>query len=163
MTTHRINLYGHDLKGTDLYIDQVHIIFRPSSEITVFDAGDDATKPWRAESSQLLIRTTPGERHLLLATPSTYNTHEDTVRSPVAPITYSSALCVTPDAEGAEDMWCRTYRPVRDMPVARNVFSLTDLSIELIFPLLLEDSRTTLKQIPNYRIIKVLCEFSLDK
>lgn len=163
MTTHRINLNGHDLHGLRLHLDQVHIIFRPSSDITVFQNGDDSTLPWRAETSQLLVRTTPGERHLLLTTNSNHTTTEVTNKCPVLPTTYSSALSIVPDTEGAEDMWCRTYRPVRDMPVAHHFDQLTELSIELIFPLLLEDTRTTIKQIPDYRIVKILCEFSLDK
>lgn len=164
MTEHALTLRDA-ISCSKLHLDQVHIIFRPSSDIpsTQFVPGDTSTLTWRAETSQLLVRTTPGERHHLYATSSDDTTSNDVMRQVHRPVTYSAALTVTPDSEGAEDMWCRTYRPVRDLPVAHHLFNTTELRIELLFPLLMEDTRTTLKQIPNYRIIKVLCEFSLDK
>lgn len=164
MTTHALTL-REGLTCDRLHLDQVHIIFRPSASITTseFIRGDSADLSWRAETSQLLIRTTPGERHTIYVTASSDDTFQSVVRSPHMSLTYSAALSVCPDAEGSEDLWCRTYRPVRDMPVAHHLYHSSELSIELLFPLLIEDERTQLQQIPDYRILKVLCEFSVDK
>lgn len=164
MTRYGVNLPNDPLDCAKLHLDQVHIIYRPTADISSFTTGDDNTKTWRAETSQLYVRTTPGDRHTLYAVSSTNPVNESSASTNVVmPVTYSSALTVVPDTEGSEDLWCRTYRPIRDLPVATDVRNCRELIIELLFPLLMADHRTTLTQIPDYRIIKVLCEFSLDK
>lgn len=164
MTRHTLNLPNDPLDGSRLHLDQVHIIYRPTTDITVFTTGDDNTKSWRAETSQLYVRTTPGDRHTLFAVSSSSPLYETSAStSVVMPTTFSAALTVVPDSEGSEDLWCRTYRPIRDLPVATNLQQCREITVELLFPLLMADHRTTLSQIPDYRIIKVLCEFSLDK
>ena len=162
---------GGGLTARHLHLDQVHIIFRPNADIgpTEFIAGDDNTKTWRAETAHLFVRTMPGEQHLLFSSgtsqdgvslqgeiSSPHHTHRDPARS----LVYSAALSLVPDVEGNEDYWCRTYRPVRDIPLANYVMNVSEMTIELMFPLLLHDSPFI--EVPNYRILKVLCEFSVD-
>lgn len=134
-----------------LHLDQVHIIFRPSSDITTFQAGDAADKTWRAETMQLYVRTNPGNEY-----PVFHN--QDGAR----PLTYTQALTLTPDVEGNEDYWCRTYRPLRDVPIWQGLNGCTEMDIELLFPILFQDPRSPLEQIPDYRIVKVICSFSAE-
>ena len=136
-----------------LHLDQVHIIFRPTSDIptNIFVTGDDATKTWRAETSQLYVRTNPGNEFPVF--------HQDMGKRP---LTYSQALTLTPDVDGSEDYWCRTYRPLRDTPIWQGLNACTEIDIQLMFPILSQDSRSTLEQIPSYRILKVICHFSAE-
>lgn len=137
-----------------LHLDQVFIIFRPTTDIGAqeFTAGDDATKSWRAETMQLYVRTDPGHEHPVFSESPGYR-----------PLTYSSALTLCPDVEGSEDYWCRTYRPLRDVPIATGLNGCTEMNIELLFPALFKDpTPESLEQIPDYRILKVICHFSAD-
>lgn len=154
------NLAGITAKS--LHLDQVHIIFRPTSDMTTFEIGDDINSNWRMETTQLMVRTNPGNQHILYATNSDQPESMSVVREPMRSVIYSAALMVTPDIDGVEDYWCRTYRTTRDLPVAENLINVSELNIELIFPLLFADNlRST--HVPNNRIIKVLCEFSVNQ
>lgn len=158
------------LNGKALHLDQVHIWFRPTATIGAleFVAGDANTKNWRVETYQLLVRLIPGERFTLYCVESgTDGGDYQTSRNPERTLTYSAALTESPDVEGTEDYWCRTFRPVRDIPVCKNLDGVSEMSIELLFPLLYQSSSLNntippLTQVPDYRILRVLCEFSLD-
>lgn len=156
----------HNIGGItakSLHLDQVHVIFRPSDQITQFMNGDDATKNWRVETSQLLVRTNPGNQNILYNTDADPLTSSSVVRDPVRCLMYSSALALVPDTDGPEDYWCRTYRPVRDLPIAHYLTNVSELSIDLLFPLLFSDKTAPSTFVPNYRILKVLCEFSVNQ
>ena len=182
MTKHRVTLRGLGsggdpcggcgLTARHIHLDQVHIIFRPNADIgpSEFATGDDNAKTWRAETSHLFVRTMPGEQHLLFSSGTQDGvpgestlTSPSTTREPTRSLVYSAALSLVPDVEGNEDYWCRTYRPVRDVPIANYVMNVSEMAIELMFPLLYNDSQVPLVDVPNYRILKVLCEFSVDR
>ena len=171
MSEHRIVLRGenhhHTEQGThtgltcsELHLDQVFIVFRPTANITAteFTSGDSANINFRAETIQLLVRTQPGYSHVFYFVPGDTADHLVSAISPIRRLLYSNAYTVTPDMEGAEDYWCRTYRPVRDNPIAVDMNNISDLSIELIFPLLTNVAWNN--HVPNYRILTVMCEFS---
>lgn len=162
--------------GDAVHLDQVTIQFRPNDDIlsTEYQERDRAELTLRAETMNLMVRTDPGERFILYteeALPLLINDNPfvDAPRSGDVGISqrstsYSCALAVTPDIEGTEDYWCRTYRPIRDLPIIRDyVGNLSQFKIELIFPLLFADSRSAFQTIPDYRILKVYCEFSIRK
>jgi len=159
-----VNVNG--LTGRALHLDQVHIWFRPSATITSteFVKGDSTDYNWRVETYQLLVRVTPGQRFTYYCIESgTDGGDTQTSRRPERNVQYSTAMSVTPDVEGAEDYWCRTYRPVRDMPVTTDLNEVSQLTIELIFPMLFQAiGDTSQTSIPDYRVLRVVCEFSLD-
>lgn len=147
----------------ELYLDQVYIVFRPTSQITAneFVAPDANTYNWHTETDQLLVSIDPGFKFPLYSVGSNTEDHVNTAYNPLAISSYSASLSVTPTPEGPEGYWCRTYRPIRDNPVAIHLKDISQLDIELLFPLLLDNSiNPTLRQVPNYRILRVLCEFS---
>lgn len=158
MTSRRVLMRTWSAPGgitcKNLHLDQVFIIFRPTSDIASleFKTGDDDTKTWRAETLQLYVRMDPGNE---------YPVFEGTQGS--TPLTYSCAMAVTPDVEGVEDYWCRSYRPLRDLPVATDLHGCTEMRVELLFPTLFRNPTPgTLEQIPDYRILKVICHFSAE-
>lgn len=173
MTRRRFTLRGVDggnhqgITARHLHLDQVHVIFRPNGDIQTaeYTTGDDSTKTWRAETSHLLVRTMPGEQHLLFSTGTQDGVPESSaaIREPTRSLVYSSALSLVPDVDGNEDYWCRTYRPVRDIPVANCLIGVSEIDIELMFPLLFNDNKAPFTDVPNYRILKVLCEFSVER
>lgn len=147
-----------------LHLDHVQILFRPSHSIDLveFQPHDSNTKTWRVETAQLMVRIKPGVEHTLYTVPaSSTPTYEQTIKQPVKAITYSSALSLVPATAGDEDYWQRTYRPIRDTPVAFDLEGITELEIEIFFPNLLVDE-SNFRTVPNYRILQVYCEFSLD-
>ena len=75
--------------------------------------------------------------------------------------TYSAALASTFNLVNDESYWCRTYRPIRDLPVVTDTSHLSEWTLELFFPGLLGDSRSLGTAVPDYRILKVYCEFSV--
>ena len=171
MTSHTVMLRrGHSthhgypgMSCRELYIDQVYIVYRPTDQITVgeFVAPDNATYNWHTETDHLLVNTSPGFQYPLYSVGGDTADHVTTSYNPVSLASYSCALSVTPGGEGVEDYWCRTYRPIRDIPVATNLHDVNELRIKLMFPLLLDNTiNQSLRQVPNYRILRVLCEFS---
>lgn len=147
-----------------LHLDQVQIVFRPSSDINVgeFVTGDSLDKTWRVETYQLMVRTHPGVCHTLYVTSPTDEV-ATTAKQPTRAVHYSASMSLIPNVEGNEDYWVRTYRSVRDMPVAYQVDQMNEIEIELLFPLILADSNSPLDRIPDYRILKVYCEFSINR
>lgn len=176
MSTCRMNLRdaGGDAAGQSgggltceaLYLDQVHIQFRPESNIasTEFMTGDDATKNWRAETAELYARISPGRRsvcYTLGATqPLPTSGSESVAVQPRASLVYTTALHVTPHMGGNEDLYCRTYRPLRDLPVATRLQNVCELTVDLLWPLLQGDPRAAAWFVPNYRIMRVICDFT---
>lgn len=146
-----------------LHLDQVTVLFRPSTDIgsTEFQQGDSATLPWRVETSQLMVRIRPGVQHILYTANADTSPVQETIQHPTQSLVYSSSLSLVPDTEGVEDYWQRSYRPVRDCPVSNDLDSISELDIQLLFPLLFTNM-TNGTTVPNYRILKVYCEFSLD-
>lgn len=163
-------------RDVTVHIDQVTILFRPVSGTGAIDPSeyvppDNANLPWHVETDQLMVRCSPGVRYPLyvgddpkITKTSNIPYREDvgTDREHVQRVcTYSCALACTPNQVNDESYWCRTYRPVRDLPVVRDTSHLTELTLELFFPTLLGDSQMAGTFVPDYRIHKVFCEFSL--
>lgn len=111
-----------------------------------------------------MVRIRPGVEHLLYAVNADTASTDMFIKQPAQSLIYSSSMCLAPNVEGVEDYWQRTYRPVRDLPVSNNLNEVTEIDIQLLFPLLFTNTSGTMKytQVPNYRILKVYCEFSLD-
>lgn len=163
----------HPYELWDVYLDQVHLILNPVDNLTAAAAdptsgfswqkGDDANYDYRVETYQLLVRFDPnGERFMLYAEPAVDPTREESARSVVNPVQYSSSLFLHPGTD-LGDKHNRVYRPIRDLPIAQNVapFQTTNpLSIELLWPVLLANDPTVPTTIPDYRILRVMCDFS---
>jgi len=157
----------------DIYLDQVHIILNPVEELILADAdplnpftyvtGDSAIYDFRVETYQLLVRFDPnGERHLLYTEGATDPNASQQVGSVLTPLVYSSSL--TLQNVDAGDKYNRVYRPVRpEVPIAQNVapyhFS-SPLSVQFLWPILMSNENGILSFVPDYRILRVLCDFS---
>lgn len=157
-----------------VHVDQVNIIFRPNTAIgpDEYVAPDTDKLTWHAETDNLLLRCTPGVRHPLYvgddpATGSAGNpvahTRDDghDTGHVQRVCTYSAALATTWNQVGDESYWCRSYRPIRDLPVLVGGSNLSEWTLELIFPFLLGDSQMARTSVPDYRIQKVYVEFSV--
>lgn len=164
MQIHRSQQLLADGRLACLHLDQVQIVFRPSADIEPgeFIAGDTLDKTWRVETYQLMVRTHPGVCHTLYVTAPTDEVNT-TAKQPLKAVHYSASLSLVPNVEGNEDYWVRTYRPIRDMPVAYQVDQMNDIEIELFFPLLMGDKSAPSDRVPDYRILKVYCEFSINR
>ena len=152
--------------GRAVHLDQVHVQFRPSTSIAAgeFQAGDGPQFDWRAETQTLYVRTTPGARHTLYTRSAQADASETTVRCPHRPLVYSGALHAVPQMAGDQDLWCRTYRPLRDLPVVEGDAveqGLSELGIKLLWPLLQDDTQAAATYVPDYRMLRVLCDFSV--
>lgn len=147
-----------------LHLDQVTVLFRPTAYITAneFKDGDSLDLPWRVETSQLMVRIRPGVEHMLYTVNADVPPFESTIKQPTQSLTFSSSLSLVPNVEGVEDYWQRSYRPVRDLSVANDLQEVTQLDIQLLFPMLFTSSTLKYTTVPDYRILKVYCEFSLD-
>lgn len=178
MNTMRFNLRDclSTATGTDgltcrrLHLDQVHIQFRPSTQIgtTEFRTGDNSTLEWINETLQLYVRTTPGARHVLYTSgnyPSQTNVDWSVEPHPQRSLVYSAALSAAhaTSADG-DDTFCKSYRPIRDLPVLEHVAGLTEIQVDLLWPLLQGDlTRLVWWSVPDYRILRVICEFSFTQ
>jgi hypothetical protein len=160
----------------ELYLDQVHIKFRPTDTISTgeppffapreFIKEDDSTMHWRAETMELYVAITPGVRYSMFTqraqTEYVDESENGTVVQPNRTLQYSSALYLTPGiGMDGDNFWNRTYRPLRDIPVAYDLNVVSELTIELLWPLLQGDDRVASWQVPDYRILSVICDFSL--
>lgn len=172
MSRHRIALRQEPLTCRKLHLDQVYIMFRPSTAIGEDEfMGSDATeKSWYPETQQILVHTTPGVRNVFFTVDPDTPSHVETISHPNRSLVYSAALSwipVTVTAGTESNFWCRTYRPIRDLPVAFDLNQVTELDIELFFPLLQGGSGNSapidLTFVPDYRIYKVYIEFSIDR
>lgn len=172
MSTARFNLrdaltaYGlSGLTCRHLHLDQVHIQFRPSKladgtaniQDAEFRTGDSRNYDWTNETLQLYVRLTPGEEFVLYTIPAYSPSAE---RS----LVYSSALTAAHSTSATvPDAYCRTYRPIRDLPVLNDVHLLSELKVDLLWPLLQGDpDKTVWWSVPDYRILRVICEFSYE-
>lgn len=152
---------------SNLHLDQVTVLFRPSSDIQPAEylPGDDGTFSWRVETAQLMVRIRPGVEHVFYAVNGDTTNTDMFIKQPNESLIYSCSMCIAPNVEGVEDYWQRTYRPVRDIPVSRNLNDISEIDIQLLFPLLFTTTSTSgikYSSVPDYRILKVYCEFSLD-
>lgn len=154
-----------------LHLDQVHIHFRPngtSTDPVIQDAeyrpGDDRSKDYLAETLQLYVRLSPGDRHVLYTSGRADTTLSDpsSVPHPQRSLVYSTALTASHNTgfDQGGDAYCRSYRPIRDLPALQHVAHLSELQVDLLWPLLQGDSTNTWWSVPDYRIYRVICEFS---
>lgn len=147
-----------------LYLDQVHIRFRPTTEIASgeYTGGDSASRTWRDETTELYVRTSPGRRSVCytLAAQDPIQPSDGTVTQPRVSLVYTAALHVTPEASDTATV--RTYRPLRDLPVATYLSNVSELTVDLLWPLLQGQAATTPGSwyVPNYRIDRVICDFT---
>lgn len=145
-----------------LYLDQVIVELRPASEIdpAEFRDGDDAARDWLGPTSELYVRTSPGRRsvgYVLGATDAIQQ--PDGAIQPRANLVYTTALHAVPDSTG--NPLQRAYRPLRDLPIATHLFNVSELTVDLLWPLLQADrTRHPTWYVPNYRIHRVLCDFT---
>lgn len=154
---------GQGLTCEGLHLDRLLVWYTPNDAAILtgkFLGTDTNLKTWRAETKIVNIRVTPGERFTLL-TRSKTSTDEDTVTHPTTHLIYSGSLHETPYTGGLnEDYWCRSYTPTRDSPVARNLHQVTELQLDLLWPLLQGDPTAPFPFVPEYRLERVLAEFS---
>lgn len=158
----------------DIYLDQVHIILNPVDTLKEADAdpanpftyvtGDSDAYDFRVETYQLLVGFDPnGERHRMYTESAVDPNVSEQVDNVIVPVVYSSSMTLH-TAVDAGDKNNRIYRPVRpDQPIAQNVASYhfaSPLSVELMWPILYANQSGILSYVPNYRILRVLCDFS---
>ena len=156
---------GEGLTCTALHLDQVHIIFVPSAApilASLFRSGDGPSVRWRAEGQFLNVLLTSGERYILATRPTTAGTTQDTqVSRPEQTLVYRVSLANTPYTGAPEkEFWCRSYRPIRDTPAAQHLQDVSEIQVDLFWPLLQGDPNAIWWAIPDYRIQRVICEFS---
>lgn len=156
---------GQGLSCEGLHLDQLHIWFVPNtapSLVGKFEGSDDNTKTWRAETKIVNVCVTPGERYTLLTRPKTATESDSaTVHRPDINQIYSVSLHDTAYTGGGdEDFWCRSYAPTRDSPVARNLLCVGEIQLDLRWPLLQGDPTAAASYVPEYRLERVLAEFS---
>lgn len=157
----------HGLTAKELHLDQVTVWFRPSDRIdpSEFAPGDGVAYSWTGETRELLVRTRPGHRFTMHAITNEGSQHMDqeTIREPLRSIQYSAALSQVPNGGTSSDTttkWIRAYRPVRDLPVAQNLSGVSEVEIELLWPALFADGEMIYQKVPDYRILKILAQFS---
>lgn len=152
--------------GVTVHVDQIVVIFRPTSGSGAigdaeYVAPDTKEYTWHTETDQLMLRCNPGARHPFYVGDDPSQSGPGDRGSVQRPATYSAALAVTPNSVGDENYWVRTYRPVRDLPVIQDTSNLSEWTLELFFPFCMGDSGVFRTSVPDYRILKVLCEFSV--
>lgn len=169
MSRHRVSFRPEGLTCRRLHLDQVYIMFRPTTNIPddAFVGTDSKLKSWYAETQHLLVRTRPGVVNTLFTVDPNTPAHTETVSQPDRSVAYSGALTAVPTtaSTGTEaNFWCRAFRPVRDLPVAVDLDGVHELDIELFFPLLFGNDVTDfVPSVPNYRILKIYLELSVDR
>lgn len=167
----RFNLRDHLSWGTltcdTLHLDQVHVQFQPNDRIpdAALRPPDSKDFDWQAETLQLYVRITPGHRHTLYnqSDPVTAAAGQGGGQLTQRSLVYSSALSASPytGATGGTDAYCRSYRPIRDLPVSTNLLGVSEIQVDLLWPLLQGGPANAVWwNVPDYRIVRVLCEFS---
>lgn len=146
-----------------LYLDQVDVQFRPTADIgsTEFQSGDNATRDWRDETTSLYVRTSPGRRSVCytLGAQEPLQTSSDGAVIPRTSLIYTTSLHIVPEASTSELV--RTYRPLRDLPIATQLTNVSDLTVDLLWPLLQGKSVGPGEWfVPDYRLDRVLCDFT---
>lgn len=145
-----------------LFLDQVLVEFRPATDIepSEYQQGDTVDRDWLGPTTELYVRTSPGRRSVCytLGANEIVQSTDGTVQ-PRASLVYTTALSLLPDASGSANQ--RVYRPLRDLPVATHLQNVSEINVDLLWPLLQAD-RTTHPTwfVPNYRIQRVLCDFT---
>lgn len=147
-----------------LYLDQVLVEFRPTADIALseYQDGDSASRDWMGPTTELYVRTSPGRRSVgyVLGANDAVQSPDGTVQ-PRASLVYTAALSLVPDTGSGNATLQRVYRPLRDLPVATHLFNVSELSVDLLWPLLQSDrTHHPTWYVPNYRIAKVLCDFT---
>lgn len=147
-----------------LHLDQLHIWFTPNTApelVGLFQGTDNDTRTWRADTKIVQVRASPGERYTML-TRTRASPDDRTVTHPETQQVYSVALHDTAYSGGTnDDYWCRTYAPSRDSPIARNLCGVSEIQLELLWPLCQgTPNETPFPTVPEYRIERVLAEFS---
>jgi hypothetical protein len=151
------------LTCTGLFLDQVHIQFRPGASIesTEFQTGDNAGRNWRDDTTELYVRTSPGRRSVCYTVRGSDPLQAtDATSVPHVSLIYTTALNVVPEA--SDTSLVRTYRPLRDLPVATYLNNVSELTVDLLWPLLQGKPTTTPGSwfVPDYRIERVICDFT---
>jgi hypothetical protein len=60
-----------------------------------------------------------------------------------------------------DTFWNRTFRPLREIPLAYDLHMVSELTIELLWPVLQGNDRMMSWRVPDYRIENVICDFYL--
>ena len=146
-----------------LFLDQVVVEFRPTGDITAseYQTGDSATRDWLGPTGELYVRTSPGRRSVCytLGASDTMQSPDGCVQPRVS-LVYTTALSLSPDANTPGSNH-RVYRPLRDLPIATHLQNVSELTVDLLWPLLQSDRSSHPSWfVPNYRITRVLCDFT---
>lgn len=145
-----------------LFLDQVIVELRAVADIapSEYQNGDTNAVDWWGPTTELYVRTTPGRRSVCytLGADEPVQSTDGTVQ-PRASMIYTTPLTVVTDASGYGHQ--RTYRPLRDLPIATHLQNVSEITVDLLWPLL-ESDRTShpIWYVPNYRIDRVLCDFT---
>jgi hypothetical protein len=145
-----------------LYLDQVVVQFRAASSIgpSEYDPTDNNTRTWKDETTELYVRTSPGRRSVCYTQAGTDPIQPaDATVQPRVSLVYTAALHATPTSDTS---LVRTYRPLRDLPIATYLQNASEITVDLLWPLLQGRSPTTPGSwfVPNYRIERVVCDFT---
>lgn len=145
-----------------LYLDQVIVELRPVADIgpTEYQDGDDSARDWWGPTAELYVRTSPGRRSVCYTLGADEHIQSvDGVVQPRAQLVYTAALSVV--ADGSVNAHQRTFRPLRDLPVATQLQNVSEITVDLLWPLLQADrTHHPTWYVPNYRIARVLCDFT---
>ena len=145
-----------------LYLDQVIVELRPVADIapTEYQNGDSQDRDWWGPTTELYVRTSPGRRCVgyVLGANDAIQSTDGTVQ-PRASLVYTTPLTVV--ADGGATTHQRIYRPLRDLPIATHLHNVSELTVDLLWPLLQADrTHRPTWYVPNYRIARVLCDFT---
>lgn len=145
-----------------LYLDQVIVELRPTADIapTEYQDGDTNARDFWGPTAQLYVRTSPGRRSVgyTLGAEDPIQSTDGTVQPRVS-LVYTASLAVVVDGSGNAHQ--RTYRPLRDLPIATHLQNVSELTVDLLWPLLQADkTHHPTWYVPNYRIQRVLCDFT---
>lgn len=149
-----------------LYLDQVTVELRPVASIasTEYQDGDSASRDFWGPTTELYVRTSPGRRSVgyIVGADDPVQTADGTVQPRVS-LVYTAALSLAGSgATGHAGTDHRlVFRPLRDLPVATHLHNVSELTVDLLWPLLQADKTNhPTWYVPNYRINRVLCDFT---
>lgn len=143
----------HGLTCRNLYIDQITILYREPGTITQFAQDDNSTYTFDAETENLHVLVTPGDRYQAWA----HRIGENDFKPVYA---YSGVFARIPSSS----TYLKSYRPVRDLPVARNLHNVSNLHFHLEFPVMsMFNSTLKTRDFPDYRVKYVIIELSIEE
>lgn len=143
----------HGLTCRNLYIDQITVMYREPTSITQFAQDDISAYTFDTETDNLHVMLTPGDRYQAWA----HRLGENDFK-PV--YTYSGVFVRIPSSS----TYLKSYRPVRDLPVARNLHNVSNFQFHLQFPVLsMFNNSMKTRDFPDYRIKYVIIEFSVEE